>query len=124
MLAMDSQGRLFVADRGNSRIQIFDQEGRYLTEWKQFGRPSGVYIDKNDNMEKTNPGFGQGIRIGSAKETAQSPPTFRRPRNSAHSKASPPTVPAISTAATRTRSTSPKAVPARSICAVGKSPGL
>jgi sugar lactone lactonase YvrE len=76
MLAMDSQGRLFVADRGNSRIQIFDQDGRYLTEWKQFGRPSGVYIDKNDNMyvsdststEKTNPGFGQGVRIGSAKD--------------------------------------------------------
>jgi sugar lactone lactonase YvrE len=76
MLAMDSQGRLFAADRGNSRIQIFDQDGRYLTEWKQFGRPSGVYVDKNDNMyvsdststEKTNPGFGQGIRVGSAKD--------------------------------------------------------
>src|SRR5579862_7277845 len=39
MLAMDSMGRLFVADRGNARIQIFDQNGRYLTEWKQFGRP-------------------------------------------------------------------------------------
>jgi sugar lactone lactonase YvrE len=76
MLAMDSLGRLFVADRGNNRIQIFDQDGRYLTEWKQFGRPSGVYIDKNDNLyvsdsqsdAKTNPGFGQGIRIGSAKD--------------------------------------------------------
>jgi DNA-binding beta-propeller fold protein YncE len=54
MLAMDSQGRLFVADRGNSRIQIFDQDGRYLTEWKQFGRPSGVYIDKNDNCLRAN----------------------------------------------------------------------
>ena len=29
-LAMDSQGRLFVADRGNSRIQIFDQGGNLL----------------------------------------------------------------------------------------------
>src|SRR3984957_10701251 len=35
MLAMDSMGRLFVADRGNARIQIFDQNGRYLTEWEQ-----------------------------------------------------------------------------------------
>ena len=42
MLAIDSMERLFVADRGNARIQIFDQNGRYLTEWKQFGRPSGV----------------------------------------------------------------------------------
>ena len=75
-LAMDSAGRLFVADRGNSRIQIFDQDGRALTEWKQFGRPSGIYIDRNDVLyaadtqsdERTNPGFKRGIRIGSAKD--------------------------------------------------------
>jgi sugar lactone lactonase YvrE len=75
-LAMDSSGRLFVADRGNSRIQIFDQDGKFLAEWKQFGRPSGVYIDKNDTLyaadtqsdERTNPGYGRGIRIGNAKD--------------------------------------------------------
>jgi len=43
-LAMDSAGRLFVADRANNRIQIFDQDGKFLAEWKQFCRPSGVYI--------------------------------------------------------------------------------
>ena len=47
-LAMDSQGRLFVGDRGNNRIQIFDQDGKFLDQWMQFSRPSGVYIDKND----------------------------------------------------------------------------
>ena len=47
-LAFDSRGRLFVADRGNNRIQIFDQDGKFLDEWKQFSRPSGIYIDKND----------------------------------------------------------------------------
>ena len=75
-LAMDSSGRLFVADRGNSRIQIFDQDGTLLGDWKQFGRPSGLFIDKNDIVysadtqsdEKTNPGFARGIRIGSAKD--------------------------------------------------------
>jgi DNA-binding beta-propeller fold protein YncE len=74
-LAMDSTGRLFVADRGNARVQIFDQNGTFLTEWRQFGRPSGVFIDKKDTIyvadsqsnEKNNPGFKQGIRIGSAK---------------------------------------------------------
>ncbi|MFN0180956.1 MAG: peptidyl-alpha-hydroxyglycine alpha-amidating lyase family protein [Gemmatimonadales bacterium] len=74
-LAMDSQGRLFVADRANSRIQIFDQEGKHLATWTQFGRPSGIYIDKNDllyasdsesNAER-NPGWKRGIYIGSAK---------------------------------------------------------
>ncbi len=43
-LAMDSAGRLFVADRANNRIQIFDQDGKLLEIWKQFGRPSGIYI--------------------------------------------------------------------------------
>ena len=74
-LAMDSIGRLFVADRANNRIQIFDQDGRFLAEWKQFGRPSGIYIrddiiyaaDSQSN-EKTNPPFRQGIRIGSVKD--------------------------------------------------------
>ncbi len=74
-LALDSAGRLFVADRANNRLQIFDQDGKFIAEWKQFGRPSGIWIDKNDQVyvadsqstEKTNPGFKQGIRVGDAK---------------------------------------------------------
>jgi sugar lactone lactonase YvrE len=75
-LAFDSRGRLFVADRGNNRIQIFDQDGAFLEEWKQFGRPSGIYIDKRDVLyvadsesnAKVNPGWKRGIRVGSAKD--------------------------------------------------------
>jgi len=75
-LAIDSRGRLFVADRSNNRIQIFDQDGKFLEEWKQFSRPSGIYIDKKDVLyvtdsesnSKTNPGWKRGIRIGSAKD--------------------------------------------------------
>jgi sugar lactone lactonase YvrE len=75
-LAMDSQGRLFVGDRGNSRIQLFTQDGEHLSTWTQFGRPSGLFIDRNDilycadsesNAER-NPGWKRGIRIGSAKD--------------------------------------------------------
>jgi sugar lactone lactonase YvrE len=74
-LAFDSRGRLLVADRGNMRIQVFDQNGKYLTEWKQFSRVSGIYIDRNDVMyaidsESTptnHPGWRKGIRIGSAR---------------------------------------------------------
>ncbi len=73
-LAMDSQGRLFVGDRGNHRIQIFDQEGNFLAVWNQFGSPSGIYIDANDliyvadatSNPTSNPGWEQGIRIGDA----------------------------------------------------------
>ncbi len=73
-LAMDSQGRLFVADRGNVRLQIFDQEGNYLDEWKQFGRPSGVTITADDTIYvasqngEQNPGFETGIYVGNAKD--------------------------------------------------------
>ncbi len=77
-IAMDSKGRIFVADRVNNRIQIFDQEGKFIDHWKQFGRPSGIYIAKDDTLysvdsqsdEKTNPGVKRGIRIGSAKNGA------------------------------------------------------
>jgi len=75
-LALDSAGRLYVGDRSNNRVQIFDQNGKFIAEWKQFGRPSSVFIDKNDTIyvadsqsdDKTNPGFKQGIRIGSIKD--------------------------------------------------------
>ena len=75
-LAMDSKGRLYVGDRGNSRIQIFDQDGNFLEEWRQFGRPSGIYIDGKDRIyvadhqsnAKLNPGFKRGVRIGSVKD--------------------------------------------------------
>jgi len=66
-LALDSQGRLFVADRGNRRIQIFDQEGTFLDQWTQFGSPSGIWIDKRDTLYVAVPGQDGGIRIGNAK---------------------------------------------------------
>jgi DNA-binding beta-propeller fold protein YncE len=76
-LAMDSQGRLFVADRGNNRIQIMDQNGRFIAEWYQFSRLSGIYIDANDVLYgadsesgSVNPAHGaweRGIRVGSAR---------------------------------------------------------
>ena len=66
-LALDSQGRLFVADRGNRRIQIFDQEGTFLDQWTQFGSPSGIWIDSRDTLYVAVPGQDGGIRIGNAK---------------------------------------------------------
>lgn len=68
-LAFDSQGRLFVADRVNGRIQIFDQNGTYLTEYHQFGYPSGLYIDKNDTLYAVdyNTEGKKGVFIGSAR---------------------------------------------------------
>ena len=78
-IAMDSRGRLFVGDRWNNRIQVFDQDGKLLEVWPQFGRPSGIYIDRADTIYVTDsesrnpvgyghhPGWKRGIRIGSAR---------------------------------------------------------
>ncbi len=49
-IAFDATGRLIVADRGNDRIQILDQDGHYVDEWYQFSRPSGLFIDANDML--------------------------------------------------------------------------
>jgi len=74
-IAIDSQGRLFVGDRENNRIKIFDQDGKLLDTWKQFGRPSGIYITRDDTIYVAdsesgpdNPGWRKGIRIGSARD--------------------------------------------------------
>jgi sugar lactone lactonase YvrE len=76
-LAMDSQGRLFVGDRGNNRIKIFDQHGKLLDTWYQFSRPSGIFIDRNDtiyvadsesgSVARARTDWKRGIRIGSAR---------------------------------------------------------
>ena len=80
-IAMDSRGRLFVGDRENNRIQIFDQDGTVLDEWRQFGRPSGIVITRDDMIYVADsesggrdtgahelPGIKKGIRIGSARD--------------------------------------------------------
>jgi hypothetical protein len=90
-LAFDSKGRLFVADRSNNRVQIFDKDMNLVDEWRHFGRPSNVWILKDDTLFVSdsesnrriggaedapegggnairNPGWKNGIRIGSAKD--------------------------------------------------------
>src|SRR5258707_2521496 len=76
-LAFDSRGRLFVADRGNVRLQIFDQNGAFLAETKAFSRLSGIFITKDDTLYGADSessvtshpgGWKRGIRVGSAKD--------------------------------------------------------
>ncbi len=71
-----SQGHVFVAGRSNSRVQIFDQDGNFISAWKQFGQPSVVFVGKDDTLyvsdstsnSTVNQGYPRGITIGSAKD--------------------------------------------------------
>ena len=75
-LEFDSQGRLFVADRGNHRIQIFSQDGELLDIYQRYSRISGLFITADDTLyaidsesqETNHYGWLNGVRIGSANE--------------------------------------------------------
>ena len=75
-LEFDSQGRLYVADRGNHRIQVFDQEGELLEIYAQYSRISGLFITDDDTLyaidsesqESNHYGWKNGVRIGPAGE--------------------------------------------------------
>jgi sugar lactone lactonase YvrE len=82
-IAMDSRGRLFVGDRENNRIQVFDQLGVFQEEWRQFGRPSGITITADDTIYVADSesggrdtgahelaGIKKGIRIGNVRTGA------------------------------------------------------
>ena len=84
-LEFDSQGRLWVADRGNHRIEIFDQEGTYLDSRYLYGRISGIFITEDDTVyaidSESSPArhfpWMNGVRIGHVDEdriTAFIPP--------------------------------------------------
>ena len=84
-IEFDSKGQLVVADRHNHRIQVLTKDGKFVREYDNFSRPSGLAIDKNDviyssdseSTEKVHPGWQRGVRIGSLKDgnvTAFIPP--------------------------------------------------
>ena len=90
-LEFDSRGRLWVADRGNHRIEIFDQDGNYLDSRYMYGRISGLFITEDDMLyaidsesgPTNHPGWRNGVRIGHIDEdriTAFIPPFEREDR--------------------------------------------
>jgi sugar lactone lactonase YvrE len=89
-LAFDAKGRLWIADRGNHRIEIFDQEGKYLESRYMYGRISGIFIKDNllyaidsESGPLNHPNWRNGVRIGPLDEdriTAFIPPFEREDR--------------------------------------------
>ncbi len=49
-IVVDSRGRLYVADRNSARIQVFDQQGRFLEQWANVVMPWGLWINQRDEL--------------------------------------------------------------------------
>ena len=60
-IAVDSGGRVFVADRENSRLQLFTPEGEFLEEWTDIARPCQVFLDAQDNVFVAELGYKAGM---------------------------------------------------------------
>jgi DNA-binding beta-propeller fold protein YncE len=89
-MVFDGKGRLWVADRGNHRLEIFDQEGKYLESRYSYGRISGlfirggtVYAIDSESGPFNHVGWRNGVRIGPLDEdriTGFVPPFEREDR--------------------------------------------
>ena len=49
-LCLDREGRIYVADRQNQRIQVFSPERNFITQWTGVRCPNKMVIDDEDNM--------------------------------------------------------------------------
>ena len=48
-VTIDSKGIVYIADRANSRMQVFDAEGKFIAKWTDIGQPWGVYYVAKEN---------------------------------------------------------------------------
>lgn len=59
-IAIDRRGLVYIADRENSRIQIFTAAGAFVEEWTDVHRPDDVFIDADENLYVAELGFRAG----------------------------------------------------------------
>jgi len=63
-LAVSSNGTVYVADRENSRIQIFSPSGEFLDQWTDVARPTEIFIDDRQNFYVSELGWRAGLFFG------------------------------------------------------------
>jgi hypothetical protein len=72
-IAVDGQGTVYVADRENSRLQLFSSEGKFLAEWTDVVRPCQVIIDGAGHVYVAELGFVAGMWPGTSAPSADAP---------------------------------------------------
>jgi DNA-binding beta-propeller fold protein YncE len=72
-IAVDSQGMVYVADRENSRLQLFSPAGEFLAQWTDVARPCQVFIDAHDVVYVAELGFRAGMFAGNEPPRGDAP---------------------------------------------------
>jgi DNA-binding beta-propeller fold protein YncE len=62
-IAVDAKGMVYVADRQNRRIQVFDGDGKFIKEWKYQGLPCGLYIGTDQQLYMVSGYSGQILKL-------------------------------------------------------------
>ena len=62
-VVVDRQSLVYIADRQNRRVQIFDLDGKYLREWKFAGLPCGLFLDRSGEMYLASGFAGQILKL-------------------------------------------------------------
>lgn len=65
-IVVDREGRVYVGDRENQRIQIFDSEGTYLTQWTGIGYPYGLFITPDQHVWMIDGGYDRVVEFSPA----------------------------------------------------------
>ncbi len=65
-VAVGRDGTVYVADRENSRLQLFTPDGEFLSDWIDLARPSQVFIDPAGEVFVAELGFQAGMWPGTA----------------------------------------------------------
>ena len=64
-IAIDAKELVYVADRENRRVQIFDADGHYVKEWKFAGLPCGFFVNRDGQLFLTSGFAGQILKLDS-----------------------------------------------------------
>ena len=83
-IAVDAQGLVYIGDRENNRIQIFDADGKFLRQWTHIGSPWGLEITPDQHIYMAD-GYAnrvlkldlEGKILGALGETGRDPGQFR-----------------------------------------------
>lgn len=68
-IVVDRHGTVYVADRENCRLQLFNPDGEFISQWTDLARPCEVFIDAQDDVWVAELGFRAGMWPGTTAPT-------------------------------------------------------